>query len=138
MLKKVLLGVLLVVLLVAGVLWGKPAYTWVAKLVVPEPKLVMGAPKEFTVNVVDPGMKRYLRVKMTFEYLENKELVKEFIARDPEVRDAIIGVLRSKTVTELIGTDTVEKLRSELVTAINGVLSTGEVVYLYFTEFVIQ
>jgi flagellar basal body-associated protein FliL len=77
MLKKILLGVVLVALLVAGVLWGKPIYARVAKLIVPAPKVVMGAAKNFTVNLVDPGMKRYLRVTMTFEYLESKALVKE-------------------------------------------------------------
>ena len=138
MLKKILLGVLLVVLLIAGVLWGKPVYTRVAKLIIPAPKLVMGAPKEFTVNIIDPGMKRYLRVNMTLEYLESKALVEELEARDPEVRDAIIAVLRSQTVTDLIGAETIEQLRVELVTAINGVLTTGEVADLYFIEFVIQ
>ena len=138
MLKKILLGILLVVVLVAGVLWGKPVYTRVAKLVMPGPKLVMGAPKEFTANLIDPGMKRYLRVKMTFEYVESKALVKELDARDPQVRDAIIVVLRSKTVAELVGAEPTEQLRTELVTAINSVLSAGEVTDLYFTEFVIQ
>lgn len=138
MLKKFLLGVLLVVLLVAGVLWGKPVYTRVAKLVMPEPKLVLGSSQEFTANIVDPGMKRYLRVRMTFEYIESKALVKELEVRNPEVRDAILGVLRSKTVAELVGVGTTEQLRAELVAAINYVLSEGEVLALYFTEFVIQ
>ncbi|KAF0195867.1 MAG: flagellar FliL protein [Bacillota bacterium] len=138
MLKKILLGILLVVLLISGALWGKPIYTRVVKFVIPGPKIVMGSPKEFTVNLVDPNMKRYLRVMMTFKYLEKKALVNEFDARDPEVRDAIIGVLRSKTVAELVGTETTEQLRTELVTAINSVLSTGEVIDLYFIEFVIQ
>jgi len=138
MLKKILLGVLLVVLIIAGVLWGKPIYTRVVKLVVPEPKLVMGANKEFTVNLLDPGMRRYLRVRLTFEYLEQKALVKELGDREPEIRDTIISVLRAKTVEELAAAGSTDKLRAELVEAINSVLLQGVIADLYFIEFVIQ
>jgi len=138
MLKKILLGVLLIVLLIAGVLWGKPVYTRVMKLIAPEPKVAMGDPKEFTVNLVDPGMKRYLRVRMTFEYLENKALVKELDTRDPEVRNSIIGVLSLKTVADLVGAEAKDKLRTELTSAINSLLSAGEITDVYFIEFVIQ
>lgn len=138
MLKKVLLGVLLVVLIVVGILWGKPIYTRVSRLVIPEPKLVTGVAKEFTVNLVDPGMRRYLRVKMTFEYLETKALLKELDSREPEVRDAVIGVLRTKTVPELSSGEAMQQLRKELIASINSVLSSGEITDVFFTEFVIQ
>lgn len=137
MLKKVIIGAVVVVLLIVGVLWGKPIYARVAKLVGGTPKIVVGASTEFTVNLIDPGMKRYLRVRMTFAYFPNKSLVKELGEREAEVRDSIIGVLRSKTVADLTA-DSTEKLRAELISAINGVLTAGEIQDLYFIEFVIQ
>lgn len=138
MLKKILLVILLIALTVVGIFWGKPLYARVSKAFGLGPKLVISPPREFTVNVVDPTMRRYLRVKISFEYLATKELVKELELRDAELRHSIIEVLRTKSVSDLNTTQSTEHLRSELLSAVNRVLENGQVKSIYFTEFVIQ
>ncbi len=60
--------------------------------------------------------------------------------REPMIKDAVIRVLSSKKVEELLTTEGKEKLKEELVEAINEAsgLEEGAVVNLYFTEFIIQ
>lgn len=138
MLKKILLVVLIVALAVVGILWGKPIYERASKTLGLGPKLVVSPPHEFTVNVVDPSMRRYLRVKMSFEYLATKPMVAEMESRGAELRHAIIEVLRTKAVSDLNTTESTENLRGELLAAVNRVLEQGEVSSIFFTEFVIQ
>jgi flagellar FliL protein len=140
--KRVLVIIAVVVvislLIVVGVLWGKPLLARAKVLFGLEPKVVIGAPKDFTVNLLDPGLKRYLRIQMSFEYLEDKKLVQELSSRDPQIRDAIIEVLRAKTVTDFLAVDETNLLRQELMDVINGLLSSGEILDIYFVDLQIQ
>jgi flagellar protein FliL len=62
------------------------------------------------------------------------------MAREPMIKDAIIRVLSSKKVEELLTSDGKEKLKEELVEAINEAIGLEEspIVNIYFTEFIIQ
>jgi len=64
--------------------------------------------------------------------------VTEIAAREPEVRDAVIKVLRTKTVDEVATTEKVESLRQELLSSLNAVLESGDITNLFFVDFVIQ
>ncbi|KKM12333.1 hypothetical protein SY88_04060 [Clostridiales bacterium PH28_bin88] len=101
-----------------------------------------GTPKSltldsFTVNLAEPGYRRYLRVTVTLEYT-GKDLEKEIAGKDYRVRDAIINVLRSKTVADINNQDRTLELRQELVEAINLVLVNSQVKNIYFRDFIIQ
>lgn len=88
------------------------------------------------VNLADPGGRRYLRVTITLEFTDPK-VEKEMARVGYRVRDAIIQVLRSKTVADL-APDQADKVRQELLDTVNGLLEKGKFTGLYFQEFIIQ
>ncbi|MGB9859303.1 MAG: flagellar basal body-associated FliL family protein [Moorellaceae bacterium] len=90
--------------------------------------------ESFVVNLADPGLRRYLRTKITLEYT-NPRLEGELNEKLHRIRDAIIAVLRSKKTEEL---SQEEALKRELLTAVNSQLESGQVRALYFEEFIVQ
>ncbi|WP_324667573.1 flagellar basal body-associated FliL family protein [Geochorda subterranea] len=95
---------------------------------------------EFVVNLA-PGSGglsiRYARVGVTVE-ADRREVVEELARRQPQVRDAIIAVIRTKRFEDLTSTAGTEAVRQELVQALQRLVSRGRVVNVYFTELVIQ
>jgi flagellar FliL protein len=89
------------------------------------------------VNLADEGGKRYLRISIELE-LESPEMTEEVERRLPQVRDSVLMILPTKTFADINTTPGKVALRDELVTAINGIVKTGKVKNLYFTEFVVQ
>jgi flagellar FliL protein len=61
-------------------------------------------------------------------------------AREPMIKDAIIRVLSSKKVDEVLTVEGKERLKEELIEAINEALALEDppIVGVYFTEFIIQ
>jgi flagellar FliL protein len=89
------------------------------------------------VNLADEGGKRYLRVSIELE-LESPEMTEEVERRLPQVRDSVLMILPTKTFADINTTPGKVALRDELIAAINGIVKTGKVKNLYFTEFVVQ
>lgn len=100
------------------------------------PTLELG---EFVVNLApDPGMVvRYARVGVVVE-ADRPQVVEQLRQRDPQVRDLIISLLRTKRVEDLATQQGLEQVRRELAQGLNRLVSKGEVVNVYFTDFVIQ
>jgi len=89
------------------------------------------------VNLEQSKGKRYLKVKMSFEL--NKEAVQEELkARLPQLRDAILLMLSSKSFKDVSTVEGKLALRDALLTRINGLLTTGFIKRIYFQEFVVQ
>ncbi|WP_338834455.1 hypothetical protein MHLNE_07730 [Moorella humiferrea] len=86
------------------------------------------------VNLADPGLRRYLRAKITLEYSDTR-LTEELNEKLYRIRDTLISVLRSKKTDDLQNEDA---LKRELLTAINAQLMGGQVQGLYFEEFIVQ
>jgi flagellar protein FliL len=122
---------------------------------------------EFIVNLSSPN--RYLKLKLIVEYnpaaihavsggaggggaayggagagggeaAKGGGLPGVFGEREAIIRDAIIGVLQSKTVEEVLSEKGKEALKEELVQAINEACALDEdpVVNVYFPDFLIQ
>lgn len=138
MLKKIILAVLVIAVIVLGVVFRAPLVAMVRGFVAPAPELVVSAGGDFTVNLLDPGMRRYLRVNIALQHLASRALATELVAREPEIRHAVIKVLRAKTVDDLTTTEKVEGLRQELLAALNAVLEQGDITNIFFVDFVIQ
>ena len=100
----------------------------------PESKSIAMEP--FTVNLADMNYRRFLRVRITLEYV-NEMLPKELEKYRYKVRDAIISVLRSKNVQDIDTQEKTEKLRGQISGEINKVLEP-DVENIYFEEFIIQ
>ena len=94
---------------------------------------------EFVVNLAPgPGMTvRYARVGVVVEG-DRPEVVDQLRRREPQVRDLIISHLRTKHVEELATREGLDQVRRELTQSLNQLVSKGEVVNVYFTDFVIQ
>ena len=89
------------------------------------------------VNLADQGGKRYLRITMELE-LSAPELTAEIDKRLPQLRDAILMILPTKTYAEIGSTEGKIALRDELIAKLNSFLKTGTVTTIYFSEFVVQ
>lgn len=63
-----------------------------------------------------------------------------FTERQPMIRDAVIHVLASKKVQDVISSEGKDRLKEEVIEAINEALGLSEdaIVNVYFTEFIIQ
>jgi len=95
------------------------------------------AMEPFVVNLSDPGGKRYLKTRIELEF-RGEGFQDELEARMPQLRDAVILVLSSKTIDDVQGVDGKIALRNELILRINQVLKQKKIRNLYFTEFVVQ
>lgn len=89
------------------------------------------------VNLADQGGKRYLRITMELE-LSAPELIDEIDKRLPQLRDAILMILPTKTFADIGTTPGKIALRDELLAKLNSYLKTGTVSTIYFSEFVVQ
>jgi flagellar FliL protein len=97
----------------------------------------MIAMDDFIVNILDAEETRYLKASMTLE-LGSPESVAEVEERKAQVRDAILLYLSSKTFDEIRDLQGKLQLRADLIGRINGLLNTGKVKTIYFTDFVVQ
>ena len=68
------------------------------------------------------------------------QLHPHFNTRKPMIHDAVIRILSSKKSSEVLTSEGKERLKFELIDAINDALGLDEapVVNIYFTEFIIQ
>jgi len=92
---------------------------------------------DFTVNLLNENGKRYLRTKINLE-LDSENLQPEIEKKVPVLRDIILQILASKQVEEITTKDGKERLKDELVKAINRALIDGQIKNIYFSSFVIQ
>jgi flagellar FliL protein len=88
------------------------------------------------VNVSGTAGTRYLLAAFT---LVGAADLKEMVDKsDAQLRDVASSVLATKTITDLDKPGSRNLIRTELISAFNGVLGEGRVKEIYFTEFAIQ
>lgn len=88
----------------------------------------------FTVNLKDSNYRRFLRLEITLE-TNQKKVIAEMNEKGYRIKDSVIAVLSEKNVSDLNGKDA---LKDELIAAINANLEEGEIIGLYFEQFIIQ
>ena len=150
--KTVLIIIISVVVLFMGmvgagffILWNKISQvpvdpSKVAEMAVEEEENVIGPlyPLDtMIVNLSDDGGKRYLRVTMALE-LSDPESVDTVESRLPQIRDAVLMILPTKTYDDVSTTDGKIALRNQVMEKINTLMTKGRVNNIYFTEFVVQ
>ncbi len=89
------------------------------------------------VNLADQDAATFLKVSITLE-LDNQQVQQQVEQRLPEIKDAIISLISSKTSNEIKNPEGQEKLKEEILKRINAILPAGGVRNVYFTEFIIQ
>ncbi|GAB6060760.1 flagellar basal body-associated FliL family protein [Desulfonatronum parangueonense] len=91
----------------------------------------------FIVNLADPLGRRFLRMSLSVEVLNNS-VVSDLQRADSRVRDAIILLLSGKTFSDLASMEGKIILKNEIMDRLNQILGSGRVTNVYLTEFVIQ
>jgi flagellar protein FliL len=91
----------------------------------------------FLVNLADPAQPRYLKIRVGLESSEAKAN-EEYGKKLPQLRDAILTVLSSKTFKDISDSEGKNKLKEEILSKVNPVLSHFRMKRIYFTEFVVQ
>ncbi len=91
----------------------------------------------FIVNLASDSGKRYLKITMQLE-LARPDMAAEVNNRMPQIKDAVITVLSSKTADDLLTIEGKFRLKEQVLTRINNTLTSGVVKNIFFVEFVIQ
>jgi flagellar FliL protein len=90
----------------------------------------------FIVNLGGEGG-RYLKLVAVMQ-VSSVAAKTELTGRLPQIKDAVIGVLSSKSPDEVLTPEGKLELKLELVKRINQSLTSGVVTEMFFTEFVVQ
>lgn len=98
---------------------------------------ILHAVENIVVNPAGTGGSRYLSVSFAFE-LGNKEAEGMFVDRDAIIRDALITILSSKSVSQLTDPKEKEITRLQIKRRIETLLKTEEIAGVYYTDFVLQ
>ncbi|RLB83799.1 MAG: flagellar basal body protein FliL [Deltaproteobacteria bacterium] len=91
----------------------------------------------FIVNLLDKNGKRYLKTRIELEF-KSEEIKEELTRRTPQLRDAILLILTSKSFEDISKPEGKLLLKNELIARINQFLPGDGIQTLYFTEFVVQ
>jgi flagellar FliL protein len=70
--------------------------------------------------------------------LSDPESVDTIESRLPQIRDAVLMILPTKTYDDVSTTDGKIALRNQVMEKINTLMTKGRVNNIYFTEFVVQ
>lgn len=89
------------------------------------------------VNPAKSNGERYLKATVSLE-TRDPEVLAEIEKRLPQIKNQINSVLSSKTIEQVQTNEDKERLRREIQSRINGLLTTGNVTNVYFEEFVYQ
>ena len=91
----------------------------------------------FNINLGNSLENRYIRMELSLEYKGGDQTRQEIIKRQPQLRDAIIGVLQRKTREFLLAPDGKEALRKEIMTRINRYMKS-KIESVYITDMLIE
>ncbi len=92
---------------------------------------------EVSTNLADPGSKRFIKIVLEVE-VDGDKPVQELQKQSSAVRDAVLAVLRAKTLDEVQGADGMAAVAGDLTKAIGGFLTKGKVLKVNFLEFMTQ
>jgi flagellar FliL protein len=150
--KKGKLLIILVALLLllgggGGAAWyflgaGKGGNSHAEKKQEPEKLPIFTRLEQFTVNLQkSDGEDHYLQVEMDLQVAEDK-VVESIKVRMPQIRNAMLLLLSSKSPEELASVEGKQKLSADIVSQINKIIGAKEpkagVLGVYFSSFVIQ
>jgi len=91
----------------------------------------------FLANLADESGSRYLKTTIQVEFVGN-EPPASIEARMPQIRDAVLTLLTSKTFADIRTPAGKESLRDDVIDRLNQVLQSASVKAVYFTEFIVQ
>ncbi len=93
--------------------------------------------ESFVINLADSEDIKYLKMTVNLE-VDSAKSSEEAQARMPQIRDALLMLLTSKTSNDVKEIGGKLKLQDEMVARVNNHLKEGKAKAVYFTEFVMQ
>jgi flagellar FliL protein len=93
--------------------------------------------ESFIVNLTDAQGTRYLKVVMQME-MSNDFLGAEIDRKTPQIRDEIIMLLSSKAFDDVSTIAGKRALKRGIMNSVNKHLTSGKVLRIYFSDFVVQ
>lgn len=138
--KRILIGVLVFVLvavigLIAFIMYRLNIVSSKGNAAASSKELTYSA-GEFTVNLDEPGYRRYIKVNIYFGFTEEK-LQEELTEKTPQIRSEVNNILRSKKVED-VGYEKTGQVVNEIKDKVNGILTSGKVENVYFYDILIQ
>ena len=100
-------------------------------------KIAVPLSAKVLVNIAGTAGTRYLLAQLTLVGA-SAELKDSVEKSDAQLRDVASSVLATKTIADLDRPGSRNLIRTELISAFNGVLGEGRVKEIYFTDFAIQ
>jgi len=91
----------------------------------------------FIVNIYDGQELRYLKIKIELE-LASPDVRGELEMRQPALKDAILTLLSTKTLHDVMDLKGRNQLRDEVLGAVNKIIPPGKIARVFFTDFVVQ
>jgi flagellar basal body-associated protein FliL len=92
---------------------------------------------DLVVNPAGTDGTRYLCTTVALETISPK-VSEEIKSREAQIRDVLIEILSKRSIGDLADLGTRDDLRGEIMAGVNGLLTSGEVVGVYFSNFVLQ
>jgi flagellar FliL protein len=93
--------------------------------------------EDIVVNPSGTAGTRYLCTTVALESVK-PSVADELVEREAQIRDLLIEILGKRTVDDLSDLQIREKIREEIMGSVNELLTSGEVVGVYFSNFVLQ
>lgn len=92
---------------------------------------------DIVVNPSGTGGTRFLAASIGFE-IATPETAEVFEKRMPMIRDALITILGSKTIEQLSDPKEKEIIRYQIKKRVEQLLSTDDLLAVYYTDFILQ
>jgi len=93
---------------------------------------------EFILNLTPTGnIPHFIRTEVILE-ASDKKVVAQLEKRKPQIRDQFITLIRSRTAEQLSNEAGMELLRFEMLKEANKLVSKGEVINVFFVDWIIQ
>lgn len=92
---------------------------------------------DFTVNLDEPGYKRYMKVNLSAGF--NKQgLDTQLEEKKPQINDIVNSVLRSKKLDDVNTSEKTDKIKNEIKDKINALISEDKITGIYLNSILIQ
>ncbi len=89
------------------------------------------------VNPAATGGSRFLTTTIGFEFEDNSS-IGTFKSKEIKIRDALIQILSSKTISELADAQSREMIRRQILKTINQICQPAQAEAVYFVDYVLQ
>ena len=94
---------------------------------------------ESVVNIKDLSMKRYVKFSLAITYdAKNKKVLEDINSNNHKIKDAIIGVFKEKTASDIEVGNGIEVIKNEIKTKIDEILEDNSILSVYFTNLLIH